>query len=123
MVKETQATLLKPVETIKGVRSLSSKLKERRSKEIVLAFCGPVGSNIPQIVDKVEEILKTRYRYEVVRIKISKLIKQHARKVDSSFDERELNDPAQRYLKLQDLGNNLRKKYGREILSNLPLNL
>ena len=77
MGKEQQATLLKPVEEIKVEQSFSEKLKERRSKEVVIAFCGPVGSKISDIVDKVDDILKSRYKYDVVRIKISNLIKAH----------------------------------------------
>jgi len=121
MGKEKQAVLLKPVEVKKVEQSLSEKLKERRSKEIIIAFCGPVGSRISDIVDKAEEILKAHYKYDVIRIKISNLIKKHAQKVDPTFEEKELSDPADRYLKLQAIGNELRKKYGNEILGQLAI--
>jgi len=49
------------------------------------------------------------------------LIKKHAKKVDPTFEEKELSDPANRYLKLQSLGNELRKKYGNEILGQLAI--
>ena len=119
MAKEKLAALLQPVEANKIELSFSEKLKERRSKEVVIAFCGPVGSKIPDIVDKIEDILNSRYQYDVVRIKISNLIKKHAKKAEPTFVEKELKDPANRYLKLQSLGNDLRKKYGNEILGQL----
>lgn len=121
MAEAKQAKQLKVVASQESDRSLSELLQSRRSKEIVIAFCGPVGSKTPDIVDAVEKTLQAQYRYEIKRIKISDFIKKHATKVKNDFNETALEDPAQRIIQLQEIGNKLRKKYGNEILGQLAI--
>ncbi|HDZ02289.1 MAG TPA: hypothetical protein ENH52_12695 [Nitrospirae bacterium] len=121
MAEAKQAKLLKVVASQESDQSFSEILQSRRSKEIVIAFCGPVGSKIPDVVDAVENTLHSQYRYKIKRIKISDFIKKHATKVKKDFNEAALEDPAQRIIQLQEIGNELRKKYDNEILGQLAI--
>jgi deoxycytidylate deaminase len=100
---------------------ISELLEQRRSKELIIAFCGPAGSGIKNVVEAVKNELETTYKYEVEEIKVSNLIRKHIKKVDSGFNEGALKDPSQRYLKLQDAGNTLRKSFGNDILGQLAV--
>ncbi|VAV82212.1 hypothetical protein MNBD_DELTA01-1244 [hydrothermal vent metagenome] len=59
------ATGKTPKETMEG----------RRTQELVLAFCGPIGSGVSTVAKAFEESFKD-YDYEIVYIKISDFIEQ-----------------------------------------------
>lgn len=81
-------------------------IADRRSKELVIAFAGPVGCGIPTVKSKLTEILASS-GYVIKEIKISDYIQQ-------CLDNRVIqNDTASddrygRYVKLQEAGNALR---------------
>ncbi len=100
-------------------KSIAQLIESRRSKELVIAFCGPVGSEISGVVERIGKILKDAYHYEVKKIKVSDLIKKYARLVDREYDDAKLREPAQRYLLLQNYGDDLRRDYETDILGQL----
>jgi len=118
------AEKVKLVESVKKVvsgQSISDRLTKRRAKEIVIALCGAAGSGINVVADAIHREFETKYKYEVVRIKISELIKVHAARVIGDYKTEMLKDSAQRYLVLQDAGNELRRVFGNEILGQLAV--
>jgi deoxycytidylate deaminase len=115
---EAKQVKLIPVQS-KPEKTIAQLIESRRSKELVIAFCGPVGSAISGVVERTGKILKDTYHYEIKKIKVSDLIKKYARLVDKKYDEAKLKDPAQRYLLLQDYGNDLRREYETDILGQL----
>lgn len=121
MSKSAQVPLLKSVDISKTSQSVIEKIKTRRAKELVIAFCGPVGSGIKDVVDKVKSELETTYKYDVIKIKVSDLIKKYITKVDPAFDIKTLRESAQRYIKLQDAGNKLREKLDNVILGQFTI--
>lgn len=120
MRKSAQVSLLKSVDTVKSSLSITEKIKTRRAKELVLAFCGSVGSGVDDVADRIRNELEQKYQYEVVKIKVSELIKKYITKVDHEFDA-SLSDSAQRYIKLQDAGNKLREHLGNGILGQFTI--
>lgn len=105
---------------IEDEKPFKERMDQRQSKYLIIAFCGPVGSKITEVVSKVEETLISNYGYEVHKIKISDLIKSNADRVPS-FDKNKLNNAGERYLTLQDAGNYLRDKYDPDILGQLVI--
>lgn len=99
----------------------SKILKQRESKEIVIAFSGPVGSNIKQAVSTTKEALQL-YGYTVHEIKISDIILEIGKKNNSDLDVAfDPSNKSDRYSKLQSAGNKLRENYGNSILANLAI--
>jgi len=95
----------------------SEKLKERESKELVIAFGGAVGSGLQKSVDTVKEVLTTE-GYEIQEIKVSDLILEAMKKSGTEVvtDPR---DKKARIINLQKAGNELRDKFNNEILAEL----
>ena len=86
----------------------SEVIGERRSKELVIAFAGPIGSGIRSVKEKFSELLSVS-GYQVQHIKISEYLEKCLIKglVNASI---EINsDKADRYIRLQDAGNALRE--------------
>ena len=100
---------------------LHDKIKERQSKILVIAFCGPVGSGISNVVDEFSVALRT-FRYDSEKIKLSEFIKKYIQKIDGSHNEEDVKtETAKRIMILQDAGNALRSKYSSDLLSQLAI--
>lgn len=96
--------------------------KRRNSKELVVAFAGPVGCGISTIIDQTKLSLES-YGYAVRVIKLSEFIRQEIAQgsvsVSASYNS-DMN-PEDRYFLLQDGGNALREKYGSDILAEFAI--
>ncbi len=111
------------VEEDKKDKPLKKRLERRLSEQIIIAFCGPIGSNIKAASKAVEDALR-KFKYEVVRIKVSDLIIENSEKISESIGykiplKKEELKGANRYFALQNAGNELRKQYGHSILGEL----
>lgn len=94
--------------------AINVALDKRSSQELILAFAGPIGCGISLAIHESKRILET-IGYEVHIIKLSKFIQtsidEGAIKLESANYEN-TSDKTLRILKLQDGGNELRKKEG-----------
>ncbi|ENU6126211.1 MULTISPECIES: anti-phage dCTP deaminase [Enterobacteriaceae] len=97
-------------EDISGRDSID-QITSRQSMDIIIGFCGAVGSGIKSIVDVTEEELED-LGYEVYRIRVSDLMQK-------LFSEwcGDTSTPFKRYNSLQDFGDSLRCKYYPHILA------
>jgi len=95
----------------------SEKLKERESKELVIAFSGAVGSGLQKSVDSAKNIL-IKEGYEIEEIKVSDLILE-AKLKEGDEVITDPRDKKARIINLQDAGNSLRNSLNNEILSEL----
>ncbi|POZ14553.1 cytidine deaminase [Lelliottia aquatilis] len=86
----------------------------RQSKELVLAFCGPVGSGIKAVRVAFENNLK-EIGYKVHYIHISSLMDKIGR------TSLKYNDAYERYIKRQEQGNSLRDSFGNQILAEAAI--
>ncbi|MDI6026069.1 anti-phage dCTP deaminase [Corticibacterium sp. UT-5YL-CI-8] len=89
--------------------------EERRTDELVIALCGPVGSGVSTTAIAIAEILEGEFGYSVETIKVSDIINEKAelvgqQSVTSTDDER--------IYKLQQTGSALREKFGEDVLAN-----
>lgn len=91
-------------------QSTQKTLEARQSEELVLAFAGPVGCGITQVITEAKLALESA-GYEVHVIKLSKIIETAILKGAISLEEDEYKKFSQnvrRYFRLQDGGNKLR---------------
>lgn len=91
----------------------TEEIDSRRTDELVVALCGAIGTGVSTVADEVERVIKAR-GYEVQRIKLSSLIQSYGN-IKAKGNEYE------RIKSLQEAGNELRGKYGSDILSQLAI--
>lgn len=87
------------------------QLTLRQSRELIVGFCGAVGSGIKSIVDVTEEELDD-LGYEVYRIRISDLMQKLFKEWGG-----DISTPFKRYDSLQNFGDQLRHVYYPHILA------
>jgi deoxycytidylate deaminase len=56
-----------------NLKIIIDEIKKRKTDELVIAFCGPLGGGISEVADTVVNILE-EYKYETQKIKLSDLI-------------------------------------------------
>ncbi|CAE6741234.1 anti-phage dCTP deaminase [Candidatus Nitrotoga fabula] len=88
-------------------RRPSEAIAERKSKELVIAFAGPIGSGIQAVKERITEILSAS-SYQVHHIKISDYLKECISKKLISVTGEPADTGAERYIQMQDAGNALR---------------
>ncbi len=105
-------------------RGIMERVEGRKSDEIVIAFCGPVGCNLTDVIRTTKTQFE-EYGYIAEHIKLSDIIKEHYKEhglpeshSNLSFDH---VSGADRYTALQDLGNALREKFDSRILAALAM--
>jgi deoxycytidylate deaminase len=89
----------------------------RRTPELVIAFVGAAGSGVTAVADAFAEKLKREFDYTPHRVKVSDLIREQAEGLGRAIDPK-LKKVEQIRL-LQDVGNDLRKSRGPNILAKL----
>lgn len=95
-------------------------IQSRQTDEMVIAFCGPLGSGISKVAKYTKEYLEEHYAYTVDPIKISDLIIENCG--DSAFKTNAKALPkAEKIKKLQDYGNLLRQANGNDYLAQLAI--
>lgn len=89
------------------------KIIQRRSQEIIIGLCGAIGSGVKNLASTLEEQLIS-HNYQIERITISDLIKHHGEDLTFSGE-------SDRYSKLQNRGDELRKKFSNNILAQYAI--
>lgn len=112
---------------VRNDRSIIEIVKSRQTPELVLAFCGPLGSGVTTVAKKVMHLLK-EYGYQTSYLKVSDLITKHfelvkeetSKETDIDSDKAIESLPHEKRIEiLQTAGNKLREKYEHDILSQL----
>lgn len=105
----------KAAEIISGTRE---RLQSTNTSELVIALCGPIGSPIHNVADKIKKELDTEFRYDKCEIiRLSKIIVEHSVGAVIPDKDREY----ERINELIRLGDVLREKYGNGILVELAI--
>lgn len=115
-LKPKQFDLVESKSSSTGDRT-SEKLKERESKELVIAFSGAVGSGLQKSVNTAKDVLLSE-GYEVEEIRVSNLISE-AMKTKGEPVVNDVRNKKARIINLQTAGNSLRNDLNNEILSEL----
>lgn len=105
-----------PVKNIKIGSSSLLDIKNRRSNELVIGLCGAIGSGVKTLKEKIIREL-TINGYHVEHIRVSDLISERSKDISKKVN----NKNYERYNKLQDLGDLLRKDYGNFICAELSI--
>ncbi|PRB54344.1 deoxycytidylate deaminase [Pseudomonas sp. MYb2] len=107
-----------------NMRTIGERIEGRRSDEIVIAFCGPVGCNLADVIRTIRAQFE-EYGYLTEHIKISDIIKDYYREngLPSRLSKLSLSPSLgkERYTTLQDLGNDLRQRFDSKILAALAM--
>jgi deoxycytidylate deaminase len=94
-------------------------LASTHTQELVIALCGPIGSPLHEVGDKLKEMLQRTFGYERCKvIRLSAFIAKHAeqaRKVVRADAEGRRND-------LITIGDEMRRQYGHSVLAELAVN-
>lgn len=107
------------IDKSKETQSIKEIIYDSHTPELVIGFCGPIGTDIHFVVDRFISILKNDYGYRVEKISLSSLIQQYSK--DFKYDP--INDSKfDYYQKAIDAGNSLREEYGSSVLAELAIN-
>lgn len=98
-------------------RDPSQIVKSRQSKELVIGLCGAIGSGVRQVKDSLLQELEDA-GYKVFHLRLSKFICDFYRGEKEGIDSL---TGASRYDCLQNLGNDMRRDFGHEILAELSI--
>ena len=100
-------------------KSVSFKVEERLSQELVIALVGPVASGVSTAGELISKVLDGDYGYNVEYIKVSPLIKERANEIGELIPD-DLQGDA-RIEKYQQVGNLLRAKKGDQYLADCAI--
>ncbi len=121
MIESTSAktvNVLSPENSDEIILSPSEQIQNRRTKELVLAFCGPLGSGVSNVARTFIECLEEN-DYTTHYVKVSKFIEEIAPK--NGYKINSFKNNGIRIEELQNGGNHLRKKFGSDILAQLTV--
>ncbi|TRV17826.1 MAG: hypothetical protein EWV88_21855 [Microcystis wesenbergii Mw_MB_S_20031200_S109D] len=98
--------------------STGEVLESTHTEELVIALCGPIGSPLHEVADKLKNLLQTSFKYETCKvIRLSSFIEAHAKKAGNAIRSK----PADRRHDLISLGDEMRKTYGSSVLAELAV--
>src|SRR5690606_42164203 len=109
-----QLSLVTKEDNIKS-KDIKTELNRTHTDELVIALCGPIGTDIHLTANVLNHILTNKYHYECIEIRLSDLIKKHA--PDSLVLNEEVEGRSVEYNRLLALikkGNHLRKEQDRK---------
>lgn len=100
------------------VLSTSDMLASTHTEELVIALCGPIGSPLHEVADKLQEMLKTTFGYQTCKIiRLSKFIEEHAQRAERNIPDK----PADRKHTLINVGDEMRRTHGYSVLAELAV--
>ena len=99
-------------------KNIKEKITQTHTEELIIAFCGPIGTDIHFATERFAHIIEEKFRYKIVKIRLSSLIKDYSS--DTNFEN--LPRKNEYYHKLIQAGNKLRERYGNSILAELAIN-
>lgn len=105
--KKSRATPKNPINVVRS----------RQAKELVIGLCGAIGSGVLQVKNTLTQELENA-GYRVFHIRLSKFISEY---FEGECQGVKSLSGAERYEKLQTLGNNMRDSHGSEILAELSI--
>ena len=126
---EAVAKLSPDAKASKGIdpKGLRSYIFSRRTSELVIAFCGAVGSGVSTVAQEFKKLMEdSRYGYRLERIKVSDLIEKAEPYLSDPVPEfmwpqATPNPRAKRTARLQDLGDALRYQFSYDALAVLAI--
>ncbi|WP_288254490.1 anti-phage dCTP deaminase [uncultured Hydrogenophaga sp.] len=113
----TQAQAASRPDLFAGV-STGEMLSSTHTDELVIALCGPIGSPLHEVAEKLQEMLQNTFGYHTCNIvRLSRFIESHARRAGRTIPGK----PAERRHALIDVGDDMRRNYGYSVLAELAV--
>lgn len=100
------------------MRPIKTRITETHAQELIIALCGPIGTDIHLISEKISHLVDSQFGYTPVVIRLSEFIKKYTASV--KFDE--ITNKYDYYDKLIESGNRLRSKHQNTILAEFAIN-
>lgn len=97
-------------------RDLKTRIYDTHTEEIIIGLCGPIGTDIHYCAEEIARIIKEKYNYNPIIIKLSDFIKNRFAIDDSSLKKFDY------YNELISKGNELRTVNGPNVLAELAIN-
>ncbi len=98
--------------------STGDMLSSTHTDELVIALCGPIGSPLHEVADKLQEMLRNTFAYHTCRVvRLSRFIEDHAGRAGRSI----AGKAADRRHALIDFGDEMRRTYGFSVLAELAV--
>jgi deoxycytidylate deaminase len=117
----TIPVLTGPAKLSGSIFNTREKLHSTNTSELVIALCGPIGSPIHVVADKLKDSLDNEFRYDKCEIiRLSQIIADHFKGKEIPDDE-DKDLQYERINKLIELGDVLRKDYGNGILVEIAI--
>ena len=92
------------------------KIESTHTSELVIALCGPIGSPLHDVATTLQETLTNTFGYEKCEVlRLSKIIEENHKLTTSKNDFERIEG-------LINGGNELRRKYGANVLAELAVN-
>jgi deoxycytidylate deaminase len=98
-----------------SVEGTIERLKKTHTNELVFALCGPIGSPLHLVAEKITETLSSKFQYECETIRLSDFILEHGAPVPQTANTFE------RVNHLVAEGNKLRATHGKGVLAELGI--
>lgn len=96
---------------------MGEQFKARESEELVIGLVGPLGAGVSLVAEELKAKLEEEYKYQVSIIKVSDLIARIAGEAQAIT----ALGIAQRFDRLQTLGNQMREKHGNAYLAQVSV--
>jgi deoxycytidylate deaminase len=105
-------------EDLFGETPTKTILSSTHTEELVIALCGPMGSPLHDVADKLREMLAQPFGYvKCNAIRLSAFITDYATQAKREIS----SNPAERRRDLISLGNEMRSKFGHSVLAELAV--
>jgi deoxycytidylate deaminase len=114
----TPTTPKKDLFSTTGIKEIISST---HTNELVIALCGPIGSPMHAVAQKIREMLNETFAYECSIIKLSSFIEDDLAKQIGATNTATADREATRVESLIRHGNDMRKTYGNSILAELAV--
>ncbi|WP_374667745.1 anti-phage dCTP deaminase [Ramlibacter sp.] len=93
-------------------------ISSTHTQELVIALCGPIGSPLHEVAEKLKEMLERPFGYTKCNvIRLSQFIESHAGRAGRAIS----GDPSGRRHDLISLGDEMREKFGSSVLAELAV--
>ncbi|HYJ05892.1 MAG TPA: hypothetical protein VEX43_12215, partial [Chthoniobacterales bacterium] len=115
MAAPSVAVKASPPAQVQSVEGTIERLKKTHTNELVFALCGPIGSPLHVVAEKITETLSSKFQYTCETIRLSELIRENGSPMSPTADMFEQVNH------LVSEGNKLRATHGRGILAELGI--
>lgn len=118
-----------PQLSLLGDRKMSGSVRDdiykRQTPELIIAFCGAVGSGVSTVAKEMQrQMARSQYDYKVEYIKVSEIIKSLESTIKTPIDEtwyKSFSKSGSRIGNLQEAGDALRKDYSHDVLAQFVI--